>query len=51
MSRLLKGIGRVSVPCMCDYDVVEGCVALAEAGQPDSENHCCGGGRVGWREW
>jgi hypothetical protein len=27
-------------PCMCDDDVVEWCMALAEAGEADLDYHC-----------
>ena len=35
-----------SVPCVCNDDVVEGCVFLAEAGEADFDDHVCGIG--GW---
>ena len=33
---------EMGVPGVCDYDVVEGCVLLAEAGEADSYDHSFG---------
>lgn len=43
---------REAVPGVHDHDVVHGRVALAEAGEAESDDHCCGvwmGGDGGWR--
>ena len=39
VNRLGRSGGVGNGPSVCDYDVVEGCVTLAEAGEADLDHH------------